>query len=76
MIVINLIFQVSKDHKQSLKKKYFLKIYFIEVELIYNVVLISDVQKCDSGIHMYTCTYILTYTFFSILLSIMVYYYI
>ena len=53
MIVINLIFQVSKDHKQSLKKKYFLKIYFIEVELIYNVVLISDVQHSGSVIHIF-----------------------
>ena len=43
----------------------FFKIYFIEVQLIYTVVLISAVQQSDSVIHMYT--------FFFILFSIMVY---
>ena len=34
---------------------YFLNlIYFIEVELIYNVVLISAVQQSDSVIHIYS----------------------
>ena len=32
----------------------FLKIYFIEVELIYNVVLISTVQQSDSVKYIYT----------------------
>ena len=39
--------------------------YFIELQLIYNVVLISAVQKSDSVIHMYT--------FFLIFFSMMVY---
>ena len=34
---------------------YIFKIYFIEVELIYNVVLISSVQQSDSVIHIYVC---------------------
>ena len=45
----------------------FLKIYFIEVWLIYNVVLISAVQQSDSVIHIYI------YTFFFIFFSMMVY---
>ena len=32
---------------------YILKIYFIEVQLIYSVVLISAVQQSDSVIHIY-----------------------
>ena len=40
--------------------------FFMEVQLIYNVVLISAVQQSDSVIHIYTF-------FFKILLSIMVY---
>ena len=43
----------------------FLNIYFIEVLLIYSVVLISAVQQSDSFIHRYT--------FFFIFFSIMVY---
>ena len=38
---------------------YLFKIYFIEVELIYNVVLTSAVQQSDSVIHLYTSFYIL-----------------
>ena len=45
----------------------FKKIYFIEVLLTYNVVLISAVQQSDSVIHIYI------YILFFILLSIMVY---
>ena len=41
------------------------KVYFIEVQLIYNVVLISTVQQSDSVIHIYI--------FFFIFFSIMVY---
>ena len=44
---------------------YVFKIYFMEVQLIYNVVLVSGVQQNDSVIH--------TYTFFFIFFSIMVY---
>ena len=47
------------------KHPLFKKIYFIEVQLIYNVVLISAVQQSDSVIHIYT--------FFFIFFSIMVY---
>ena len=43
----------------------FFFIFFIEVELIYNVVATSAVQQSDSVIH--------TYTFFFILFSVMVY---
>ena len=42
-----------------------LSLFLIEVELIYNVVLISAVQQSDSVIH--------TYTFFFIFSSIMVF---
>ena len=42
---------------------FFFKIYFIEVELIYNIVLVSTVQQSDSAvIHVYTFFFI----FFSI----------
>ena len=41
----------------------YLKIYFIEVQLIYNVVLISTIQQSDSIIHMYAFCFI----FFSIM---------
>ena len=40
-------------------------LFFIEVQLIYNVVLVSGVQQSDSVIHIYT--------FFFIFFSIMVY---
>ena len=33
----------------------FLKKFFMDVELIYNVVLISAIQWSDSAIHRYTC---------------------
>ena len=45
------------------------KMYFIEVYLIYNAVLISSLQQSDSVIHIYTHIY----TFFFIFFSIMVY---
>ena len=45
----------------------FKKFYFIDVYLIYNVVLISAIQQCDSVTHTYI------YTFFFIFFSIMVY---
>ena len=54
----------SNEVKHALKI-YFILFYFIEVQLIHNVVLISAVQQSDSVIHMYT--------FFFILFSIMVY---
>ena len=44
-------------------------VFFIEVQLIYNVVLISVVQKSDSV----TYIYIYIYNLFKIFLSIMVY---
>ena len=40
----------------------FLKIYFIEVSLIYNVVLISTVPPSDSVVHIYTHSF--SYSFF------------
>ena len=43
--------------------------YFIEVYLIHNAVLISSLQQSDSVIHIY----IHIYWFFFILFSIMVY---
>ena len=45
----------------------------ISIELIYNVVLVSDVQQI-SYVCVHTHTHTHTYVFFSILLSIMVYY--
>lgn len=47
---------------------YFLKNYFTEVQLIYNIVLTSDIQQSDSLIHMraHTHTYIyVSVNFFS-----------
>ena len=41
------------------------KIYFIEVELIYKVVLVSSAQQCDSVIHIHV--YLLFFKFFSII---------
>lgn len=37
---------------------YFFNLFFIEVYLIYNVVLISDAQQNDSVIHIYTSFFI------------------
>ena len=34
--------------------KIFFAVYFIEVQLIYNVVLNSDVQQSDSAIHIFS----------------------
>ena len=57
----------------------FLKMYFTELQLIYNA-LLSLVQQSDSVIHIYICIYIHTYihiyihTLFFIFFSIMVYY--
>ena len=42
---------------------FFFLIYFIEVELIYNVVVVSGLQQSDSVIHIYTFSFI----FFSIM---------
>ena len=43
---------------------HFLKIYSIEVQLIYNVVLINAVQQSDSDIYLQICTYILFHFLF------------
>ena len=51
--------------ERALRGPFFKKLYFIEVSLVYNVVLISAVQQSDSVI--------LTYTFFFIFFSIMIY---
>ena len=51
----------------------FLKIYFIGVELIYSVLLISAVQQGDSVFYIYIYIYIYIYMFFFIFFSIMVY---
>ena len=55
------------DKSRWILKTILKKSYFIEVQLIYNVVLISAIQQSDSVIHIYI------YTFFFILFSIMVY---
>ena len=44
----------------------FLKIYFIEVLLTYNVVLMSAVQQRDSVIHIYIHIYVYIYILFHI----------
>ena len=55
-----------ENYKSSLKRLGSLfKIYFIDVEVIYNVVLIFTIQQSDPFIHIYT--------FFFIIFSIMVY---
>ena len=41
----------------------FKKIYFIEVLLTYNVVLMSAVQQSDSVIHIYIYIYSFSYCF-------------
>ena len=35
--------------------------FFIEVQLIYNVVLVSSVQQSDSVIRTYICVYVCVY---------------
>ena len=40
-------------------------IFFIEVQLIYNVVLVSGVQQSDSVIYMYMYVYIYIYIYIS-----------
>ena len=45
---------------------YFFKNYFTEVQLIYNIVLTSDIQQSDSLIHMRVHTHIYIHTFFFI----------
>ena len=42
--------------------------FFIEVEMTYNVVLVSTVQKIDSYIYIYIYTYMYIYTLLKILL--------
>ena len=70
-LVLSLCPTFSMFHPHFLMKfrtnetHHFLKIYFTEVQLIYNVVLIPAVQQIDSVIHIYT--------FFFIFFSIMVY---
>ena len=51
---------------------YFFKNYFTEVQLIYNIVLTSDIQQSDSLIHMrvHTHIYIHTYILFHIFSTI------
>ena len=53
------------------------KSYFIELQLIYNVVLISAIQQSDSVLYIYmcvcVCVCVYTHTFFFIFFSIMVY---
>ena len=44
-----------------------LKNFFIEVELIYNIVLISAVQQINSVIHTHTHTHTHTHILFQIL---------
>ena len=50
---------LSFSFKLFKHQEHFLKIHFIEVESIYNVVLISAVQKSDSVIH--ACVHIYVY---------------
>ena len=40
-----------------------IKIFFIEIQLIYNVVLVSSVQQSASFIHIYIYIYIYIYSF-------------
>ena len=42
---------------------YFFKIYFTDIQLIYNVMLVSAVQQSDSVIHLHTCVYIYIYIY-------------
>ena len=46
-------------------------LFLIEVQLIYNIVLVSGVQQSDSVIHTYICIYL--YSFF-LFFSVIVYY--
>ena len=53
-------------------QRFYFSLFFIEVQLIYNVALITAVQQSDSGI--YTHIYIYTHTLFKIFFSTVVYY--
>ena len=46
------------DVTKSYSFLFFLTIFKIEVELIYNVMLVSGVSQSDSVIHIYVCIYI------------------
>ena len=48
------IVMVFSMHHNLLKELFVVLVNFIEVELIYSLVLISTVQQSDSVIHMYT----------------------
>ena len=47
--------------------------YFIEVQLVYNVVFISVVHQSDSVMCVFVYIYIYTHTFFFMFFSILVY---
>ena len=55
---------------------YLLKKFFIEVQLIYIVVLVSGVQQSDSVIHIHTYIYIYIYIHIYIHIYICVYIYV
>ena len=61
---------IFQQQLQRSKKMIFIFFNLIEVQLIYNVMLISSVEQSDSVIHIY---YIIIYFFFFIFFSIMVY---
>ena len=61
---LNLIFNCVSCYVY-LPAHFWLKICFTEVELIYNVVLVSSVQQSDSVSYIYVYVYTYTYTFFS-----------
>jgi len=46
----------------------FLNLFFIEVELIYNVVLVSSVQQSDSVLYIYIHTHTHSFSYFSIMI--------
>ena len=70
---IQMMLLIELLHTKPLK--IFFLVYFIDIQLIYNAVLITAVQQNDTVTHIYVCVYIYIYihTFFFILFSIMVY---
>ena len=56
--------------------RFYFSLFFIEVQLIYNVGLISAMQPSDSGVYTHTCVCVCVciYTLFKTLFSTVVYY--
>ena len=53
--------------------RFYFSLFFIEVQLIYNVVLISAVQPSDSGVYIHSVC-VCVYTLFKTLFPTVVYY--